>query len=543
MLWWHLNSLRPTTLPPLFSPADSLFFRPFPLQITHLPDPNRINSPRAPLSPPARPMSTRKLSVSVINRTEEEFTRERAQDHVKVFKNADPSLHPFQKAREYTRSLNAVKLEKMFAKPFLYALDGHADGVYSMARVNTSLAHIVSGDGDGVVKLWHLGTQRNLWTGRAHIGRVRGVTTDPYGEFAFACGVDKTVKMWEGNRRKLVNNASTGLLGLSAQDAAESGQAVEEEEEADDSDMYSKGRTVKPLNVFLGKNMFSGIDHHRQQSQFATSGVQVDIWDHERADPVHSFQWGADSVLTVKYNPIDVNVLLSTAADRSIVLYDVRAKMPLRKLLLTNLTSSVSWNPMESFNFVAANDDCNLYTFDMRKLDQAVFVHEDHVAAVTSVDFAPTGKEFVSGSWDKTVRIWSADAPRSRDVYHTKRMQKVFSVLASQDNRFALSGSDDTNIRLWKMRATEQLGQLAPRQVAARQYRDKLLDRYQHAPEVARIKRDQRHLPKAIVRQHKERRTIRDAAAKREDKRRKFSGGDKDEVKTRRQERIIAVIK
>ncbi len=37
---------------------------------------------------------------------------------------------------------------------------------------------------------------------------------------------------------------------------------------------------------------------------------------------------------------------------------------------------------MEAFNFTAANEDANLYTFDMRKLDIALNVHKDHVAAV-----------------------------------------------------------------------------------------------------------------------------------------------------------------
>ena len=42
----------------------------------------------------------------------------------KVFRNpSDANIHPFQKAREYKRALNAAKLEKVFAKPFLEALD------------------------------------------------------------------------------------------------------------------------------------------------------------------------------------------------------------------------------------------------------------------------------------------------------------------------------------------------------------------------------------------------------------------------------------
>jgi WD repeat and SOF domain-containing protein 1 len=51
----------------------------------------------------------------------------------------DPKLHPFEKGREYTRALNAVKMDKLFSKPFLGALDGHKDGIYSMANLPNSL--------------------------------------------------------------------------------------------------------------------------------------------------------------------------------------------------------------------------------------------------------------------------------------------------------------------------------------------------------------------------------------------------------------------
>jgi DDB1- and CUL4-associated factor 13 len=45
-------------------------------------------------------------------------------------RNLDPALHPFERAREYTRALNAVKLERLFAAPFIGELGrGHVDGV------------------------------------------------------------------------------------------------------------------------------------------------------------------------------------------------------------------------------------------------------------------------------------------------------------------------------------------------------------------------------------------------------------------------------
>ncbi len=64
--------------------------------------------------------------------------------------------------------------------------------------------------------------------------------------------------------------------------------------------------------------------------------------------------------------------------------------------------------------FVLQFDIFSLYTFDMRKLGMPINVHMDHVSAVLDVEYSPTGKEFVSGSFDKTLRIFPADQGRSR---------------------------------------------------------------------------------------------------------------------------------
>lgn len=58
----------------------------------------------------------------------------------------------------------------------------------------------------------------------------------------------------------------------------------------------------------------------------------------------------------------------------------------------------------------------SLYTYDMRYLERPVTVHMDHVSAVLDVDYSPTGKEFVSASFDKTIRIFPHDGGRSRSV-------------------------------------------------------------------------------------------------------------------------------
>ena len=73
------------------------------------------------------------VRVKMLKRDPLDHMRESKNEIHKISRNFDPELHPFDVNREYVRAMNAVKLEKVFAKPFLGALDGHGDSVTCMS--------------------------------------------------------------------------------------------------------------------------------------------------------------------------------------------------------------------------------------------------------------------------------------------------------------------------------------------------------------------------------------------------------------------------
>ena len=64
------------------------------------------------------------MKVKVISRDRDHAVRQSKHDLPKMQKNSAPELHPFAAQREYKRAVNAVKMERIFAKPFICALDG-----------------------------------------------------------------------------------------------------------------------------------------------------------------------------------------------------------------------------------------------------------------------------------------------------------------------------------------------------------------------------------------------------------------------------------
>lgn len=350
----------------------------------------------------------------------------------------------------------------MFAAPFVGQLgQGHVDGVYTMAKDPGSLQRFASGSGDGVVKVWDLTSRSEVWQTRAHENLVKSVCWTP-NQKLLSCGTDKTVKVW---------------------------------------DPYNAESQVPPLATYLSQAAFTSLSHHRSQNTFAASSSSISIYDLSRPSsaPMQTLHWptSTDTINAVSFNQVETSILASTALDRAVVLYDLRTSSALSKVVLRLSSNAISWNPMEAFNFAVANEDHNCYIFDMRRLDRALNVLKGHVAAVMDVDFSPTGEELVSASYDRTIRLWNRDRGHSRDIYHTKRMQRAFSTLYTSDNNYVISGSDDGNIRLWRANAAARSGIKSACQRQKREYDEALVRRYAHMPEIRRIKRH-RHIPKTV---------------------------------------------
>lgn len=244
-------------------------------------------------------------------------------DVARLPRNLNPELHPFERAREYTRALNATKLERMFAAPFVAQLGrGHVDGVYSLAKDPNSLQHFASGSGDGVVKTWDLTSKEETWQTSAHENIVKGMCWTRDSKL-LTCAADRTVKLF---------------------------------------DPYSAG--TAPIATWLGSNAFTSISHHRSRPAFAVSSGVISIYDLEKyTAPPEVLQWpnSAETITTVAFNQIETSVLASAALDRSIVLYDLRTSAVLAKTVLRFASNAIAWNPMEAFNFAVANEDHNTY--------------------------------------------------------------------------------------------------------------------------------------------------------------------------------------
>lgn len=232
--------------------------------------------------------------------------------------------------------------------------------------------------------------------------------------------------------------------------------------------------------------------------------------------------------------------MAAAAGDRSISLWDTRvAGGSIGRILTPFKMNDLSFNPILPTLLLSAGEDHNLYLWDIRNMGGgASQVYKDHVAAVTSCDWSPTGQQIASGGWDRTVRIWDKNHGRSSDCYHTKRMQRLMNVQYSLDSKYVLTGSDDGNLRVWKARASDKIGQMDARERDRINYRDSLRERWGGVGEVRQVER-RRNLPKAIRNASKLKKTMVDSQKTKEENSRLHTQAGQTKPKSEKKKSVI----
>ena len=82
-----------------------------------------------------------------------------------------------------------------------------------------------------------------------------------------------------------------------------------------------------------------------------------------------------------------------------------------------------------------------------------------HIGWVKSLDFGMSGKKAVSGSEDKTARIW--DLTTGAELFKLAGCTEAIGAVAfSPDEKFVATGSDDFSVRTWDAATGQQLKEL-----------------------------------------------------------------------------------
>jgi len=82
------------------------------------------------------------------------------------------------------------------------------------------------------------------------------------------------------------------------------------------------------------------------------------------------------------------------------------------------------------------------------KEETEIVLQTGHTSWVCSVAFSPDEKYIVSGSYDKTVRLWDSNTGKELRKFKG-HIGSVSSAAFSPDGKSIVSGSDDGSLKIW----------------------------------------------------------------------------------------------
>ncbi|MBD2067173.1 NACHT domain-containing protein [Leptolyngbya sp. FACHB-671] len=153
----------------------------------------------------------------------------------------------------------------------------------------------------------------------------------------------------------------------------------------------------------------------------ASDDYLVKLWEVETGECLKTFRGHMYSVNAIAFSP-DGQQIATSSQDATIRIWDVNAPV----------------------NRLQVDTDKSLLGI----VDECTHILTDHESRVWSIAFSPDGKTLVSGSEDKTIKLWNANTGECQQTLlgHTNWIK---SVVFSPDGRSLASGSFDQTVKLW----------------------------------------------------------------------------------------------
>ena len=358
--------------------------------------------------------------------------------------------------------------------------------------------YALSGGSSGDIQYWDILSGSLIHTLEKHKADVYAVSWSSDGSHALSGSRDQTMVLWNvdtGSHVQDYGKTSVPLIdatGAEPEVAASFARTVTSVALSPDGCFALAGFggsqiiltnlvEDQPRRTFLGHTRSVMSVAFSPDGTFALSGSRdktVRLWEVATGRCLRTTEGHTGEVVSVAFSP-DGRFALSGGWDNTLRLAEISAISPAPLVLCAPATPIPSdyhrlleqaWNAVDSSPTTAAEglrkarqqpgcgrrrEALELARWLSRSLAHRCFaggwegrIFEGHAAAVTSVAFRPDGRFAISGSKDKTLRLWEVHSGKCLRTY-TDHTHPVNSVAFSPDGRFILSGSVDGTMRQW----------------------------------------------------------------------------------------------
>ena len=343
-----------------------------------------------------------------------------------------------------------IRLWKASDGALLQTFTGHTDTVLDVAfRFDDK--QIVSGSADTTAVIWDPATGKSLHTLLGHIGGVNDVAWSPKGDFVATASDGQSVRVWDAatgkqsqvlldatfvhgvdwsedgkwlltashsvhvwsttgwalqttllpayplnlsTGRSLAMNANGTLVAVGAPQNAIKLWDVDKRVVKQTLQGHTGGVTALVLSVD-GKYLISGAEDH-----------QIHIWDLGQGKVIQTLTGHTDVINSLSLS-LDGKLLASGSTDKTVRVWEVSTGKELRSFTLGDAIYSVSLSE-DGKRLAAGGGELKVSVWEV-STGTLLHTFTGHTSIISSVSLGITGASLVSGSFDKSVRLWDVD--------------------------------------------------------------------------------------------------------------------------------------
>lgn len=189
----------------------------------------------------------------------------------------------------------------------------------------------------------------------------------------------------------------------------------------------------------------------------------VELWDLETQQIIHEYEPHAGRIRCLKFS-MDGKMLYAgggrAAQDGEIRLWDVDSEELVKTFEIHGDTiESIAISPDNTKLLTASMDEFSA-VIDLEKLNDDTPIDEQakwltqHVGRVLCTLYHPNGNYFVTGSEDKTLKVWNPETYTVL-VSFDGNDDSVYSLAYATEENLIVSGSADNSIRSWRVTQTD----------------------------------------------------------------------------------------
>ena len=347
--------------------------------------------------------------------------------------------------------------------------------------LTSSIGNRLTSSKPNSVVLWAVATGNQIGPALQHQGNVWAVAFSPDSKTMLTGSYDNTARLWEVSTGKQLGPALHHNDQVMAVAFGPDGKTVL---------TGSSDGTARLWEVGTGKQLGPALQHQNYvwAVAFSPDGKTVLTGSHDKTARLWEVATGKQlgpalhhqgNVGHVAFSP-DGRTVLTRTDDNTVRLWGVATGKQLGSdLQHQNQISAVAFSPDGKTVLTGSFDNtARLWEVATGKQIGPALQHQGTVKAVgpswleglldrdgvNAVAFSPDGKTVLTGSWDKTARLWEVATGKQLGP-NLQHQHAVSAVAFSPDGKTVLTGSYDKTARLWEAATGKQLGPALQHQV------------------------------------------------------------------------------